>query len=158
MATPSPFPRRPPRLTLFQSIRPFYFVTFNTAKRNPVLAVASVHDAFTKYAIRGYTEFDIAVGRYVLMPDHLHLFVCLPETGPRLTAWIAGLKRALGGTLEKSGVPRPFWQEGFFDHVLRSAERYSEKWDYVRNNPVRRGLCSTTDEWPWQGEIVPIRF
>ena len=24
------------------------------------------------------------------------------------------------------------WQEEFFDHVLRSSESYSQKWDYVK--------------------------
>jgi hypothetical protein len=45
------------------------------------------------------------------------------------------------------------WQREFFDHVLRSAESYSEKWNYVRNNPVRAGLVSTADEWKHPGEI-----
>ena len=32
------------------------------------------------------------------------------------------------------------WQEEFFDHVLRSSESYSQKWNYVKENPVRAGL------------------
>jgi hypothetical protein len=32
------------------------------------------------------------------------------------------------------------WEEGFFDHILRSKESYSQKWNYVRENPVRRIL------------------
>ena len=31
-------------------------------------------------------------------------------------------------------------QEGFFDHLLRSYESYAQKWEYVRENPVRAGL------------------
>ena len=45
------------------------------------------------------------------------------------------------------------WQEEFFDHVLRSDETYSQKWDYVRENPVRAGLVARVEDWPWQGEI-----
>jgi putative transposase len=51
------------------------------------------------------------------------------------------------------GIRQPVWQEEFFDHVLRSDESYSEKWDYVRQNPVRVGLVADADDWPWQGEI-----
>jgi len=40
------------------------------------------------------------------------------------------------------------WQRGFFDHLLRSEESYSEKWNYVRNNPVRAGLVASGDDWP----------
>ena len=44
----------------------------------------------------------------------------------------------------------------FFDHVLRSDESYSEKWNYVRNNPVRAGLVQNADDWPYAGEIIRI--
>ena len=47
----------------------------------------------------------------------------------------------------------PLWQKEFFDHVLRSTESYSQKWDYVRENPVRAALVAAADDWPWQGEI-----
>ena len=47
-------------------------------------------------------------------------------------------------------------QEEFFDHVLRSSESYSQKWDYVKENPVRAGLVKSSDEWPWQGEIESL--
>jgi len=55
-------------------------------------------------------------------------------------------------------VPKPHWQEGFFDHVLRSSESYSQKWDYVRQNPVRAKLIEKSEDWPWQGECVPIFY
>jgi hypothetical protein len=48
------------------------------------------------------------------------------------------------------------WQEGFFDHLLRTDESYSQKWNYVRENPVRAGLVKSAAEWTYQGEIVYI--
>ena len=48
------------------------------------------------------------------------------------------------------------WQEEFFDHVLRSGESYSQKWNYVKENPVRAGLVKNADDWPWQGEIETL--
>jgi hypothetical protein len=47
-------------------------------------------------------------------------------------------------------------KEGFFDHVLRSDESYSQKWNYVRENPARAGLVNSAEDWPYQGEIVYI--
>ena len=55
-----------------------------------------------------------------------------------------------------AGVKLRLWQPGFFDHVLRSTEGYSEKWNYVRENPVRAGLVDHATNWPYQGEIVVI--
>jgi REP element-mobilizing transposase RayT len=151
------FPRRPPRIELFQGIRPFYFITFNTHLRRKVLANRAVHAAFRTFAERAHQEHMVAVGRYVLMPDHVHLFVALPED-VRLAPWIKSLKAVLGKALASEGVERPHWQQGFFDHVLRGSESYSEKWDYVRQNPVRAGLVDDGDSWLFQGEIVRLPF
>jgi len=44
----------------------------------------------------------------------------------------------------------------FFDHLLRNDESYAQKWEYVRENPVRAGLVHCSEDWPYQGEIVYI--
>ncbi len=93
-----------------------------------------------------------------MMPDHVHLFVCLPPEGPTLSRWIQGLKTCLGKELVRQGLTRPYWQEGFFDHLMRSSDSYSEKWEYMLQNPVRRGLVGEAAAWPYQGEIVKIRW
>ena len=144
-------------MVLFQGIRPFYFLTFNTHLRRKVLANDAVHDAFRRFSERAQAERGIAVGRYVLMPDHVHLFVALPDDA-RLASWVKSLKVVLGKVLSASGVELPHWQQGFFDHVLRGGESYSGKWDYVRLNPLRAGLIGNSEEWPFQGEIVRLPF
>jgi REP element-mobilizing transposase RayT len=152
-------PRRLHRLhLLYSSVRPFYFVTFNTYRRRAILATPEVHDAFRAFCLRAEVEFGVAVGRYVLMPDHVHLFVVMPPDRIPLRTWIQSLRAVLGKTLLSNGHRKPHWQEGFFDHVLRSSESYSQKWEYVRMNPVRAGLCSAPEGWLYCGEIVTVRF
>ena len=147
---------RPPRLNqIFQSYAcPLYFVTICTIHRRKIDDLDATHSAFRKYASRGEADFNIAVGRYVIMPDHVHFFV-RGDAEFNLARWANGLKRAisieLGATCE-----RPMWQPGFFDHLLRNDESYTQKWHYVRENPVRAGLVKVSDEWPHQGEIVVI--
>ena len=63
------------------------------------------------------------------------------------------MKRALPRAI--SADP-PHWQAGFFDHLIRHSESYAEKWEYVRQNPVRAGLVANPDQWPWQGEIISL--
>ena len=165
-----PFKGKPPRLTqVFQrDIQPVYFVTFCTLHRRRALANDPVHYAFLAYAEAGGTKANVAVGRYVIMPDHVHLFV-QSDDGFELGIWIRGLKRFIdrgvgaavhGGISPALGTPRPtspkLWQPGFFDHLLRSSESYEQKWRYVRENPVRAGLVARAEDWPYQGEVVPI--
>ncbi len=144
---------RPRRLDRLFVESPLYFVTFRTRDRKLLPSLEQSHDAFVSYATRASKEFNVAVGRYVLMPDHIHLFVC-GDAGLDLSKWIGGLKR----TLSTAGASPAgsLWQPGFFDHVLRTNESYAQKWDYVYANPVRAGLVSCAEDWPYQGEIVAI--
>jgi REP element-mobilizing transposase RayT len=89
------------------------------------------------------------------MPDHAHLFVCGHEEF-LLGRWIGSLKRALARGCGWPDSGQKIWQEGFFDHVLRNDESMSEKWEYIRQNPVRARLVNDPEDWPYQGEIVPI--
>lgn len=154
-------PRRPPRLErVFQCFdSPVYFITICTSARQKRLACPEVDLAFRSFAERGMAEKGIAVGRYVIMPDHIHLFVRLPRD-QRLSQWARLLKTHLAQSvvIPPPSRERPMWQRGFFDHLMRSGESYGEKWEYVRGNPVRAGLVSTAEEWPFQGEIHRIEF
>ena len=89
------------------------------------------------------------------MPDHVHLFVRL-NMEMRLGRWIASLKQTMSRAAGHSRLGGRIWQEGFFDHVLRSAASYGQKWEYVRQNPVRSGLVDDGELWPYQGEVVRI--
>jgi REP element-mobilizing transposase RayT len=149
------YPKLPPRLRWIFRHNPLFFVTFCTFERKKLLACDAVHAAFVAFAIQAYSRHAIAVGRYVIMPDHFHLFVRGPDDF-QLGRWLGMLKQTLGKEIEQTGTSSPIWQRGFFDHVLRNDESYSQKWNYVRQNPVRAGLVNDPDEWPYSGEIILI--
>ena len=140
--------------SIFQN-NPVYFVTFCRYQRRAILANQTMDGAFREFAIRAYTEYNIAVGRYVIMPDHIHLFVCGPDDFI-LGRWIRSLKQTLAKSMhDRRGTPA-VWQRGFFDHLLRSDESYSQKWNYVRDNPLRAVLAAKAEDWPYAGEIIII--
>ena len=87
------------------------------------------------------------------MPDHIHLFAAFSPASPDLSFWVKGLKAVVARHLKTQDLNPPYWQERFFDHVLRSEESYAQKWVYVRDNPVRAGLVANWADWPYQGEI-----
>lgn len=149
------FPRVPPRLSSVFTNNPLYFVTACTYRRRALLANGAVNDAFVRFAQRAFADYNIAVGRYVIMPDHAHLFVCGSDDF-ELGRWIGTLKQSLAKSVIQEKTSEPFWQRGFFDHVLRSEESYGQKWNYVRDNPVRAGLVGHGDDWPYAGEIIVI--
>jgi REP element-mobilizing transposase RayT len=130
---------------------PIYFITFNTWQRTSCLANIAVHDAFIAYAHMNASQ-GRCVGRYVIMPDHMHLFIRLNREA-RLSDFIRLMKQHIGKTLAARGGDKPYWQPGYFDHLIRHSESYAEKWSYVHQNPVRAGLATSPETWPFQGEI-----
>jgi putative transposase len=98
------------------------------------------------------------VGRYVIMPDHIHLF-CAPGTFPPepLKQWIRYWK-AVASKNWPCPNEHPIWQRDFWDTQLRRHENYDQKWDYVNENPVRAGLVSSSEKWPFHGELNILRW
>jgi len=41
------------------------------------------------------------------------------------------------------------WQDESFDHVLRTEEKLEERIEYLRQNPVRRGLVRSPEQYRW---------
>jgi REP element-mobilizing transposase RayT len=128
-------------------IRRFSLSQFCTLHRRKIDRLEILHEAFRKYALRGAEEFNVGVGRYVIMPDDMHFFV-RGDIHFNLGKWLNGLKRAISIALDATSK-HPLWQPGFFDHVLRNEESYAQKWEYMRQNPVRARLADSADEWPF---------
>ena len=145
------------RLERLYTTNPTHFLTFCPSERKPILASQELHDAFVKFCQQALQR-SIFAGRYVLMPDHLHLFVKFSDEEFDVSMWVKNLKNFLSKKLREMGIVAPHWQKDFFDHVLRSEESYSEKWLYMVENPVRAGLVKEWKDWPYQGEIYPLRF
>jgi putative transposase len=97
------------------------------------------------------------VGRYVVMPTHLHFF-CSPNgiDAPSLERWMRFWK--LLATRNLGAAAGEVWQRNHWDRQLRRGESYSEKWEYVRNNPVRHGYVTEAADWPYQGELNELRW
>lgn len=51
--------------------------------------------------------------------------------------------------LKRSGT---VWQDESFDHVLRHSDSLEQKIQYVRENPVRKGLVSKPEDYKWLWE------
>ncbi len=153
------FPKRkcPPHYPAFDKdgAPVLHFVTVCTKDRRSLLASAAAHRALVD-AWKAADAFK--VGRYVILPDHVHLF-CVPVKvrGDYMEPWVRYWKSLTTRGL-KSVHEGQLWQRDFWDSQLRREESYDKKWEYVRLNPVRHGLAKYTTEWPHQGEINVLEW
>lgn len=121
-----------------------FFITINCYPRElNQLALSKTAAAIERSLLHQQSSGAWWVHMFLLMPDHLHALVSFPNEAT-LQRTIKNWKRFLA---HQEGI---VWQRDFFDHRLRQDESLAEKWTYIRNNPVRKGLVSTPDEWPYQ--------
>ncbi len=129
------------------------FLTVCAKNRKPVLANDRVHEALVTVWAKA-TQW--RVGRYIIMPDHIHLF-CSPAVheAENVRDWTSYWKRLASRELADL---KPIWQRDCWDTQLRRARLYEEKWEYVVRNPVRKGLVSDPADWPYQGVLNELRW
>lgn len=48
---------------------------------------------------------------------------------------------------------RIHWQKDFYDHIIRNHEDIAVQVKYILDNPVRKGLVSSWQEYPFKGSI-----
>lgn len=136
------------------------FVTVCAHGRKPWLADETVHRLLCQVWLAADAWL---VGRYVIMPDHLHLFAApnpdWNETKGRqpilLDAWVQYWKSQFSKRYKSPGCQ---WQTDHWDSRLRRSESYSQKWEYVRRNPVRKNLATDVNDWPYQGELNKLQW
>lgn len=97
---------------------------------------------------------------FVIMPDHVHAMVWLPNTG-QLSRFMHGWKRISSYRIRQwyqegdaayfqDVAPEPhFWQPKYHSFEIYSTSKLKEKLDYMHLNPVRKNLVSRTVDWPW---------
>ncbi|MEO6005753.1 MAG: hypothetical protein ABIZ04_18795 [Opitutus sp.] len=120
-----------------------YFVTIcaKPRRQNQLCTLAS-GDELLRSAVLYHTRDRWFLRLIVLMPDHLHALIAVPQPeslGALVRMWKSYQTKTLGIV----------WQSGFFDHRLRSDESLTEKAHYIRMNPERAGLVGRAADWPY---------
>ena len=145
--------RRPAQGVHIQLGRPnWVFLTVTTKDRERWLADCRVQKEL--HQIWEHKAKAWLVSDYLLMPDHLHLFCAPHDLSFSIESWIKYWK----DQFSKTGIKVGGFQRNGVHHRLRGSESYSEKWLYVRHNPVRAGLVKSPEEWVYQGRVHQIRF
>jgi putative transposase len=138
-----------------------FFLTLVTERRAPIFAEESsraiLHGALEQ--CRKYHDF--VIDAIVLLPDHLHLIMTLPERDADFSIRVNNLKanftrrylEAGGAEQEPSSSRRQHrsrgvWQRRFWEHTIRDPTDLRHHLDYVHFNPVKHGYVRCPHDWP----------
>ncbi len=80
------------------------------------------------------------MGDFVVMPNHVHLLVCLLEETPieaQCQSWKHFTATKINRRLTRRGR---FWQEESFDHLVRTPDQFEAIRHYIASNPKKAHL------------------
>ena len=121
-----------------------YFITINSLpRRMNQLCTAATAPSLLQSAAYRHESNQWFIHIFLLMPDHMHALLSFPKQTKGIQQAIKSWKAWTAKNLNIK------WQRDFFEHRLRADESASEKFHYILANPVRAGLATSADEWPW---------
>ena len=139
-----------------------FFLTLVTHARAPLfddpLARRCLHESLA--LARHDRPFDLLA--VVLLPEHLHLIVTLPDGDADFSTRVAAVKGrfsrrwlAAGGAEQPQSASRRrqayrgVWQKRFWEHWVPDEPDLIRCLDYTHYNPVKHGHARCPHEWPW---------
>ena len=139
-----------------------FFFTVVTERRAPILSTDTSR-IFLCTAIRECRQrWPFRIDAMVLLDNHLHAILTLPEGDTRYSARWGWIKKeftkaylAAGGNEQaRSGSRirqrrRGVLQRRFWEHALRDVADYARHFDYTHYNPVKHGYVESVQDWPY---------
>ena len=130
-----------------------YSLTFCTNGRRRLFTDATAVELVAGQLVRTANEEKFAVIAYCFMPDHLHLLIEGTSHDSDGRRFIKSFKQYSGYHYSQKRH-QTLWQRYGFEHVLRDDEVTVEVVKYILRNPVRAGLATTVEEYPFVGSLV----
>jgi putative transposase len=108
-------------------------------------------------AIKHFHKIRYWVTSAVVMPDHIHLILKPVSSKSNaefsLSKILQGIKGFSAREINKfRGTKGALWQDESFDRIVRDYDECLEKWNYIRLNAVKAGLCQTPEDYPYLWE------
>jgi REP element-mobilizing transposase RayT len=130
-----------------------YFVTFRLNKG----VLSEDERKIVLDAIKHFHQIRYWVTAAVVLPDHVHLIFKSLADGSGDTFSLSKILQSIKGFSARAinkcrGSEGLLWQDESFDRIVRDHDEYLEKWNYIRNNPVKSGLCQSPEEYPFLWE------
>ena len=145
-SSPLPIRKRPAREQLVNPrFTELIFITCCTRRKIRVLDNELAHNVLVSL---WNDKSHWTVAHYVIMPDHIHLIVYASQRcSINLRSWVAWWKSIAARKLEyKEGM---LWLADLWDTRIRNCDHLAEKLTYMKENPMRAGLITDAESWPF---------
>jgi putative transposase len=120
--------------------------------RVPLFNKASLVHIFESFLKSEVERSLCIIPAYCYMPDHQHLIVSGTDPEADTLKFIKAYKQKTGYWLAKNQI-NAYWQKDFFDHIIRKEDGLVNVAKYILGNPVRKGLVTNSQDYPFKGAI-----
>lgn len=133
-----------------------YFVTSVTKDRKNILLGDTARFLLITVAYHKYV-LDFRLFGYVILPDHFHLLLQILEkiSLSKIMKYVKGnFARKYNqfidpdpGNRHLNVGYRSVWQREYYESAVRDEKSFIGRLNYIHNNPVKRGLVTSPDEY-----------
>lgn len=86
----------------------------------------------------------------VVLPDHLHMIMTLPEGDADYSLRWRRIKALFTRGLQLRGLAtQGIWQRRFWEHTVRDDDDLQRHVDYIHFNPVKHDHAAKPADWPY---------
>ncbi|MBI4492399.1 MAG: transposase [Chloroflexi bacterium] len=156
---PRPTPRHNTlRLQEFDYSSPehVYFLTIRACSGVQLLTLPGLAQAIQAALLWRREQGQLRLYAYCLMPDHLHMALSPLLPGRDVPHLLQAFKSYTTRRAWTVGLQGPLWQRSYYDHIARKDEDCRAICQYILDNPVRKGLVSEAQAWPYSGLPDPL--
>ena len=134
-----------------------YFFTINLADRKSNLLIDKVFE-LREVINRVKKKHPFKLDALVIMPEHFHMIITLPENDNDYSKRIMLIKSGFSRTLPKSERLNPsrikkrergIWQRRYWELFIRDEKDYQTHVDYIHYNPVKHGYVPKASDWKY---------
>ena len=102
-------------------------------------------------------RYPFSIDAIVVLPDHLHMIMTLPDGGKDFPNRWSLIKRRFTTAVMKTDIPVArrrngeiaLWQRRFWEHTIRDEGDFERHVDYIHFNPVKHGFVTKVQDWPY---------
>lgn len=118
-----------------------YFVTICTQGRLNVISKTRKMLLQRELLLLERRFSGVSVDFFVCMPNHLHVIFVFNKSSVALPAIVQAYKSRTTIALRKLGfTPPTFWQQNYYEHVIRDDESLNTIREYIRLNPEQEAI------------------
>ena len=131
-----------------------YFITSATSQRKLILQSDRMAGLLLDVLFHYRDQNKYLLHEFVIMPDHFHLLLTPTDTLER------SLQLIKGGFSHRArkelGFAGEIWEKSFHDRRVRDWEEYSAFRRYIHQNPVKKSLATSPEEYRYSSAKVGL--